>query len=378
MNTQMIVSGLRARPVRTAVGILAVTLEVVLILLLVGLTSGTLYEVGNRVAGVGAEILFKDEDSSYMVGMNEAILPVEGLSKAIGAVEGVQAVAPVLTQTETGAGFTVVYGIDLDSFKAVSGGFTMIKGQLFSAPFEAVIDDRHAGTNNLDVGSKIKVKNRDFTVTGIVESGKGARIFIPLTTAQEMKQRPGLATMFYIKLRDNADTSAAIKKADTKAAIQRLEKAFEGERYEFVDVDDFVSLMFEDFASLIGVVFKVIVFLGASIGVLVIFLSTYTTVTERTREIGILRSMGASKAFIVGLVVQESLLLCAIGAIVGLGTSFAAAALLKKLLPTLIIMIDSGWIIRATLFALLSGVIGALYPAYKAASQDPIEALAYE
>jgi putative ABC transport system permease protein len=104
----------------------------------------------------------------------------------------------------------------------------------------------------------------------------------------------------------------------------------------------------------------------------------YTSVTERTREIGILRSMGASKGFIVALVLQESLVLCIIGAIVGTGGSFALAVLLKKLMPTLVISISQRWVLQAAAFALLSGVIGCLYPAYKAASQDPIEALAYE
>jgi putative ABC transport system permease protein len=126
------------------------------------------------------------------------------------------------------------------------------------------------------------------------------------------------------------------------------------------------------------VVFKVIVFLGNAVGILVIFLSMYTTVTERTREIGILRSMGAAKSYIVGLVVQEALMLCAIGTVIGIGSGFVLAKVLKMMLPTLVILITPGWIVQASLLALLSGIIGSLYPAYKAASQDPIEALAYE
>jgi putative ABC transport system permease protein len=104
----------------------------------------------------------------------------------------------------------------------------------------------------------------------------------------------------------------------------------------------------------------------------------YTTVTERTREIGILRAMGASKSFIVVMVIQESLLLCLVGAIVGVGASYLLTIPLKSMWPTLSILISGSWVIRAAFFALVSGVIGSLYPAYKAASQDPIEALAYE
>jgi putative ABC transport system permease protein len=115
-----------------------------------------------------------------------------------------------------------------------------------------------------------------------------------------------------------------------------------------------------------------------SIGVLVIFLSMYTTVTERTREIGILRSMGASKGFIVTLILQESLFLCGLGVVAGIGASYALEAALESTFSTLVILIEPGWLWRAALFAILSGLIGSLYPALKAANQDPIEALAYE
>jgi putative ABC transport system permease protein len=369
MNAQIIAAGLRARPVRTAVSVLAVTLEVVLILLLVGLTNGTVDETGRRVAGVGAEVLLKAKDSSYFVGMNNATLPVKELGGDLAKVEGIQAVAPVVTQTDIPGGFTVVYGIDPPSFEAISGGFTFLQGRMFSAPNEAIVDDRQAGTKMIAIGDKVKLLNQEFNVTGIVENGKGARVFIPIGTAQEMSGRAGFATMFYIKLH------SGVVVAD---AIANLKETFKEEGFEVVDVEEFVTLMFGSIAGLMNAVFQLIVLLGVSIGVLVIFLSMYTTVTERTREIGILRSMGATKGFIVRLVLQESLFLCVIGAVVGIGASYLIRELLGALLPTVIILITPGWLVRATVFALLSGLIGSFYPAYKAASADPIEALAYE
>ena len=121
-----------------------------------------------------------------------------------------------------------------------------------------------------------------------------------------------------------------------------------------------------------------VVFIALCIGILVIFLSMYTTITERTREIGILRSLGASKAFIVGLIFQESIFVCALGVVFGVGLSLLSAKLLVAVFPTLIIDITPGWVVRASLFAILSGVVGSFYPSLKAAGQDPVEALAYE
>ncbi len=368
MNTQIIVAGLRARPVRTAVGVLAVTLEVVLILLLVGVTNGAISETGGRVAGVGAEILLKDRNSSYFVGMNAASLAVAPLEELVKPVPGVKAIAPIYTATDS-EGLTVVYGIEPVSFNAVSGGFTYLAGGPFSAPHEALIDDWQASKNNLKVGDTFSTLKTEFKVAGIVQHGKGARIFVPIQTMQDRDNRPGFATMFYIKLDDNVPV---------KEGIARINAALGDEKRDVLDVSEFVGMMFEANAGIINAVFDVVVFLGVVIGVLVIFLSMYTTVTERTREIGILRSMGASKGFIVALVLQESLALCAVGAVVGVGSSFVLAVLLKKLMPTLVVQISTWWIFKASLFSLLSGIIGSLYPAYKAASQDPIEALAYE
>jgi len=368
MNTQIIIAGLRARPVRTAVGVLAVTLEVVMILLLVGLTNGTIYETGHRVAGVGAEIVLKDTNSSYMLSINSAVIPIAPLTEIILPVEGVEAIAPVVTSMDTG--LTMVSGIEPVSFDKVSGGFEFIgKGQMFTKPDEALVDELQASKKNIKVGDTIDILKLKFKVTGIVKNGKMARIFVPIEALQKKNHTDGLATLLYIKLKKGVDTAAAIK---------RIEKELNDKTFEILDANEWVTLMFSTNASLIGAVFDVVVFLGVTIGVLVIFLSMYTSVSERTREIGILRSMGASKGSIILLVVQESLVLCVIGTIVGIGLSYVLRALLMKAMPTLIIMISGDWVLRAAVFALASGVIGSLYPSYKAASQDPIEALAYE
>src|SRR4030095_9244785 len=103
MNTQIIVAGLRARHARTAVGMLAVALEVVLILLLVGMANGSLADTANRVAGVGGEILVKNADSSFMLGVSPATLPFK-IGEEIAKIDGVKAAAPVVAQMEQRCG----------------------------------------------------------------------------------------------------------------------------------------------------------------------------------------------------------------------------------------------------------------------------------
>jgi putative ABC transport system permease protein len=125
-------------------------------------------------------------------------------------------------------------------------------------------------------------------------------------------------------------------------------------------------------------VIDVVIGISVVIGFIVIFQAMYTAVMERTREIGILKSMGASKLYIVNVVLRETVLLAIGGILLGIAVSFAARVGLLQKLPLLRVMITTDWIVKATMIAIVGAIAGALYPAYKAAQKDPIDALAYE
>jgi putative ABC transport system permease protein len=122
----------------------------------------------------------------------------------------------------------------------------------------------------------------------------------------------------------------------------------------------------------------VVVSISVVIGFIVIFQAMYTAVMERTREIGILKSMGASRLYIVNVVLRETVLLAVGGIVLGIVVSLAARVALAQKFPLLQVVVDGGWIVRATLIAIAGAIAGALYPAFKAAQKDPIDALAYE
>ena len=128
------------------------------------------------------------------------------------------------------------------------------------------------------------------------------------------------------------------------------------------------------FRPFIGVVIGV----SLVIGFLVIFQAMYTAVMERTREIGILKSMGASKFYIVNVVLRETVLLALTGIVVGIAVSMLARVGIQHRWPLVHIDSSTDWMLRATLVAIVGATVGALYPAYKAAQKDPIDALAYE
>ena len=113
------------------------------------------------------------------------------------------------------------------------------------------------------------------------------------------------------------------------------------------------------------------------VSTLVILLAMYTTITDRTREIGILKSLGASKSYIVGVIEKEAIAISLIGVGVGLVAALLAALALERM-TTLQLEFHWGWILAATLIGLGAGAIGALYPAVRAANQDAVKALSYE
>lgn len=362
----MIIAGLKARPVRTTVSVMAVALEVILILVIIGLATGISNETGKRTEGVGADIILQPPNSSLVLALSNSTMPIQ-IGDKLRELEGVKAVAPILIMVNNSSGLEILYGIDPDTFNAVSNGFIWHKGGLFNGPDEVVVDDIYAAAKKVTVGDKVQLVGHTFTISGIVEHGKGARLFVSFKAAEEMLNNQGKVSLFFIKMN---------KPDQVQGAIEQLNKMFA--TYKVTDLKLYASLMLSDNMPAIDAFMSAVVFVALCIGVLVIFLSMYTTITERTREIGILRSLGASKGFIVRLIFQESAAVCVVGAIVGIGASFLIGRVVQMAYPTLVVMITPAWITKASLFAVLSGLIGSFYPAMKAAGQDPVEALAYE
>src|SRR5438876_2741486 len=287
MNKQMIIAGLKARPVRTTVSLLAVALEVVLILVVVGLTSGISDETGRRTEGVGADILLQPPNSSLFLALSNTTMPIV-LRERLHELPGIKAIAPVQTLVNSTAGLEIIYGIEPDTFNAVSNGFIWHKGRLFNTPDEVVVDDIYAKSKGVTVGDTVELVNHKFKVSGIVEHGKGARLFVSLKTAQDMTGQNSKASMFFIKLNDSDRVETAI------AEIKRL---LEG--YGVIPLREYARLMMSySMPALDGFIWRV-VFIALCIGVFVIFLLMYTTIAERTLEFGILRSLGSSNTCLV-------------------------------------------------------------------------------
>src|ERR1700726_129682 len=154
-------SNLGVRPLRSALSVLALALQVFLVLLIAGLTSGALGDWRTRVEGVGADILVQPPNSSIFFAFSSAVMP-ESLADKIASLAGVDEVAPVLIVVDQ-KNLGVLYGIDYDRFAGLSNGFSFLSGGPFQQPAEAMADDLAAHARKLQVGATTSIIGHDFT-----------------------------------------------------------------------------------------------------------------------------------------------------------------------------------------------------------------------
>jgi putative ABC transport system permease protein len=366
MMGELVARNLLHRPLRTLIGVMAVAVEVALVVLIVGLTSGLLTETAKRIEGIGADIMLQPPAASIFLGFSGSPMPIK-IGEKLSEIKYVQSVAPALLQFNSTGGVDVVYGIDRESFRTVSGGFVFLEGHDMEGPDDLLVDDWAAKAKHIKVGDTYNLLNHDWHVAAIIEHGKGARLFVPLATLQDLVGAHDKASIFFIK---------CTRPEHTEDAMEEIRHVLSG--YTVRPLKDLLSIYTSTNIPGLQSFINAMIALAISIGLLVIFLTMYTTVIERTRDIGVLKSLGADQSFIVRALLTESAVLCVFGIVTGVGLSYAVRAAFLAGFPTLSILITPGWILRAAGIALLGALFGASYPAWLASRKDVVEALSYD
>ena len=363
----LVVSNLTHHPGRTAASVMGVAVGVLLVVLTVGLVRGMLRDRGARDANIGAEIMLGEQGQNSISPTSlSATLPIS-LVAEIKQLDGVAAVTGVAQNMEmkgdTGLGIRQIDGVDFASYTTVST-IRMIQGEPLPAKGDvAIIDENQAAKRK--IGDFIESMDRKFKIIGVYGPEAGARIKIPLATMQEGLNAQDKCSMILVKC-NTPDEQEAIAK--------RIDAAFPG-KFRILFTRDLPEMFATGFSGF-NIFLNLVAALAAFISILVILLTMYTSVTERTRQIGILKALGASKAAIAWVFEKEALLISGLGVALGLAIALVARALLVS--QGLKIEMEPKYIATAIVAGLLSGLLGALYPALRAASQDPVDALSYE
>jgi putative ABC transport system permease protein len=346
--------------------ILLIALPVTLILTLVGLSQGFIEGSKRRAEGVGADLLFRPKGTTLLSSFNGAPLP-EKFVDQLAREPHVAATTGVVYQLVSGA-FDSIAGIDQASFIHLSGPFVFLQGHGIEKPDDMLLDKYYADQRHVRAGGRLNVLSKDWNVAGIVEGGKLAHLFVQIGVLQGLIGSTGKVSQIYLKLDDPRNTDLVKRQLEAKYQDYPIYSMQELESY--YSVDNIPLLKYFTYAVL-GI--------GVLIGFLVVLMSMYMAVLQRTREIGILKSMGASKAFVMGIILAEAFALGLGGTVAGIGLSFATRWLMNALMPaSLPQAIVPGWWPIAGSIAVGGALLGSLYPGMLAVRQDPIEALAYE
>ena len=302
------VENLRSRPVRTLVSALAIGVQVTLVLTLVGLSRGMLEDAQQRARGVGADIVIRPKDSS--------VFSLSGTFPE-GVLTTVRKQADVALATGTfvysTGGLNSVTGINLAEVNTLSGGFHYLEGGPFTGPDDIMIDAIFARENKKHAGGRVELLNRPWRVAGVVESGMMSRAFVEIGHLQDIGAGNGRLSCIWVKVKDRARTAQVV--AEIKEKLPG---------FPVLSMQEFLSLLTESNVPMLRTFTRVIIGIGALVGFLVVFLSMYTAVLERTREIGILKALGGSPWLILNTLLRETVLLALVGSVLGIGMTYGA------------------------------------------------------
>ncbi len=324
---------------------------------------------GERETNTGIEfLLYRRDQMGLSVTSLPLTLPVELMSEFCN-LPGVAAVTPIGQHLEmkgdNGLGIRQIDGVEFESYRRATN-VSIVEGEPLPASGDVVIVDiKYAARHRIKPGENIDIFDRQFKVAGIYAPETGARMMIPLATMQEQLGTQGKCSMFMVNC-VNADEQDEI--------ARRIVEQNPDFRVIFTrDLPKLFSAGYRGF----NVFLNIVAGIATTISLLVILLTMYSTVSERTRQIGILKALGASKPFIAGVFIKESLMISGIGVICGLIIALLVRFTLVNI-NGMRIGLEADYLIFASLSGIVSGLLGALYPALRAAGRDPVDALNHE
>ncbi len=363
---ELVFANLRVRPFRTLISIIGVALGVILVVLFTGLARGMTEDMSKRASNWKAEIVFTRPGAMEMTSSNASVSTA--YTERINQIEGVESTVPVIKYITSNAkqrwGIQQIDGVDWLPFAAMNE-MQIVSGRAAVANDEVILDERYVKDQKVKLGDPVEVFGKNYTAVGVFSPPSGARIKMSLAAMQDALESPNKCSFILVKLKDGADIDAVAAKINQELPGNKIQLS----RDLVIDAQDRIPGL--------NTFLRVLVGLGALVSTIFVLLSMYTTITERRKEIGILKSLGASKGFIIKVIEGEAFLIGILGALLGFAVAFIGSALISDLFE-LAFEFSRGWIITAIVIAIGGSLFGALYPAWRASAIDPVEVMANE
>ena len=363
---ELVLANLKTRPFRSLISIIGVALGVVLVVLFTGLARGMSEDMVKRAANWKAEILFTRPGAMELQSSNANVNTA--YAQRLLEIEGVKSTVPVIryitANTKARWGVEQIDGIEWQPF-AEMNDMQIVEGRAAVANDEIILDERKMREDKYKIGDTMELFSRPYKIVGVFSPPSGARIKMSLAAMQDALESPNKCTYILVKLKDGADVNAV---------AARINQELPGNK---IDLTSNLIINAQDRIPALNTFLRVLVGLGAFVSTIFVLLSMYTTITERRKEIGILKSLGASKSFIIKVIEGEALMIGIFGVLLGFIVSFLASFLIQKQFD-LQFKFSEGWIISAVIIAVGGSLFGALYPAWRASDIDPVLVLMNE
>jgi putative ABC transport system permease protein len=363
---ELVFASLRVRPLRTLISVVGVSLGVLLVILFTGLARGMTNDMARRAANWKAEIVFTRPGGMDTMSSNAAV-NIQYAAK-LGEIEGVQSTVPVIRYVSPDAkgkwGIRQVDGVEWQPF-ADMNGMRMVEGRAPQANDEVIMDERQFHEENLKIGDTYDLfGDKPYRIVGVFSPPSGARTKMSLTAMQDALQTDK-CTYILVKLKSGYDP--------VKVAA-KINETLPGNK---ISLTSDLVIDAEERIPGLKTFLRILVALGAFVSTIFVLLSMYTTITERRKEIGILKSLGASTTFIISSIEGEALFIGVLGVCLGLLASLAAASFIGRQF-SLAFEFSTGWVLTAIAIAIGGSLVGALYPAWRASGIDPVEVMVNE
>jgi len=363
---ELVFANLKVRPFRTLISVIGVALGVVLVVLFTGLATGMTNDMARRASNWKAEIVFTRAGAMELQSSNASVSTT--YAQRLQEIEGVQTTVPVIRYLAADSsgrwGIKQIDGVEWEPF-AQMNDMRLVDGRAATANDEIILDERQMLDDKSKLGDTLNLLGKDYTIVGVFSPPSGARTKMSLAAMQDALQAPGKCTYILVKLNDGADVDAVAAKINEALPGNKINLT----RDLIIDAQDRIPGL--------NTFLRVLVGLGAFVSTIFVLLSMYTTVTERRKEIGILKSLGASKGFIVRAIEGEAFLIGVLGVLLGLAIAAIASIGIERVFE-LAFEFNAGWVVTAVAIAILGSLAGALYPALRASAIDPVEVMANE
>jgi putative ABC transport system permease protein len=383
---KLIFANLAHRPLRTFLSVLAIGVEVTMILTLVGVSYGTLDASARRARGIGADVFVRPPNSSVL-SLSSAPMS-EKMVGHLATEPGV--ILATGTDVVSLGGFDSIQGVDFPAINKMAStwrkpgdleppdtkaeGFKFLEGGPIVNDDDIIVDEFYAKQKNLHVGDHITLLNHVWNVAGIFESGKLASKLVKLDVLQRLSGSEGHISAVYLKLADPSQADTFVKNLRKELNPDDPDKG-----YQIYTVAEFTSQISVNSVAMLKDFIYVVIGVASIVGFIVVFMAMYTAVLERTREIGILKAVGAGPGYILNILFRETILLAVFGTIFGILLTYGTQWLMLHAVPaSLVQMTVYKWWPIAGGIAIVGALLGTVVPAMRAVKQDATEALSYE